>query len=404
MMRTMYLDVSVPRILLTRLLGRVSRSAYFAPTSPLHLSTLPDPPLPAPDWVRVRNCLCGICGSDLHQLFLDMSLDVAPVALPSHKRMYLGHEMIGEVIQVGSAVTDFKIGDRVTRWGRADDCRARGRSALCRACARGHRVLCEIASEPREHHPLGGGFGDSYITPASTLLRVHGGVTDEQATLIEPIAVAIHAASRRIAQKGERVLVLGCGVIGFLLMQTIRAYQPECEITALAQFGWQADLARKYGADKTFLTRDDGYAEVAKITDAKLYEGRINNRMLMGGFDVVFDVVGIESTLNNALRWTRANGDAVIVGVNLHRMTLDVTPIWYQEVNLIGAVGHDVVTWKGEAVSTFELAMRWIEDGTINCEGLITHRFPLKDYRHAFEVAVEKNRYRSIKVMFEIGA
>ncbi|MBI5712458.1 MAG: alcohol dehydrogenase catalytic domain-containing protein, partial [Chloroflexi bacterium] len=114
-MRTMYLDVSVPRILLTRLLGRVSRSVYFAPTSSLHLSTLLDPPLPAPDWVRVRNRLCGICGSDLHQIFLDIGLDVTPVALPSHKRMYLGHEMIGDVIEVGSAVTDFKIGDRVTR-------------------------------------------------------------------------------------------------------------------------------------------------------------------------------------------------------------------------------------------------------------------------------------------------
>ena len=402
MMRTMYLDVSVPSILLTRLLGRVSRSAYFAPTSPLQLSTLPDPPLPAPDWVRVRNRLCGICGSDLHQIFLDTSLDIAPVALPSNKRIYFGHEMIGEVIEAGSAVTEFKIGDRVTRWGRADDCRARGRSTLCRACARGHRVLCQFASEPRDHHPIGGGFGDSYITPAATLLRIHDGVTDEQATLIEPIAVAIHAASRRVAQKGERVLVLGCGVIGFLLMQTIRAYQPECEITAFAQFEWQAEQARKYGADKTFLTRDDGFTEVAKLSGAKLYAGRMNNRMLMGGFDVVFDVVGIESTLNNALRWTRANGDVVIVGVNLHRMTLDVTPIWYQEVNLIGAVGHDVVTWKGETASTFELAMRWIDDGTIHCEGLITHRFPLKEYRHAFEVAVEKNRYRSIKVMFDL--
>ena len=170
----------------------------------------------------------------------------------------------------------------------------------------------------------------------------------------------------------------------------------------MAQFEWQAEQARKYGADKTFLTRDDGFTEVAKLTGAKLYAGRMNNRMLMGGFDVVFDVVGIESTLNNALRWTRANGDVVIVGVNLHRMTLDVTPIWYQEVNLIGAVGHDVVTWKGETASTFELAMRWIEDGTIHCEGLITHRFPLKEYRNAFEVAVEKNRYRSIKVMFDL--
>ena len=65
-MRTMVLEPSVPRIMFTRLLGRVSRSAYFGPASPLRLIDRPDPPLPASDWVRVRNHLCGICGSDLH--------------------------------------------------------------------------------------------------------------------------------------------------------------------------------------------------------------------------------------------------------------------------------------------------------------------------------------------------
>jgi len=94
----MVLDVSAPRILLTRLLGRISIKAYFAPISPLRVVDLPDPLLPASDWVRVRNRLCGICGSDLHQLFLDVGLDVAPVALPSHRRIYLGHEMVGEYL------------------------------------------------------------------------------------------------------------------------------------------------------------------------------------------------------------------------------------------------------------------------------------------------------------------
>jgi hypothetical protein len=78
----MLLEISIPRMLFTRLLGRVSRRAYFAPTSPLRLAYLPDPPLPAPGWVRVHNRLCSICSSDLHQLLLDAGPDVAPVALP----------------------------------------------------------------------------------------------------------------------------------------------------------------------------------------------------------------------------------------------------------------------------------------------------------------------------------
>jgi threonine dehydrogenase-like Zn-dependent dehydrogenase len=401
--RTMVLDVSVPRIVLTRLLGRFSQAAFFAPTSPLRLVNLPDPPLPAPNWVRVRNRLCGICGSDLHQLFLDASLDVAPAALPSHQRIYLGHEMVGEVIEAGEAVTEFQVGERVVRWGRADDCRARDRTELCPACARGHRVLCQFASEPREHHPIGGGFGDSFITPAGTLLPVPEGLADGQAVLTEPAAVAIHAAWRRPAREGEQVLVLGCGAIGFLLMQAVRLLQPGCTITALAQFPWQAEMARAYGADQVLVADADVFGQVAHLTGARLYEGHAGNRMLLGGFDLIFDVVGTAATLNSALRWTRAGGTVVLVGVNLHRMNLDVTPIWYQEVDLIGTVGHDVVTWEGESLSTFELAMRWMQMGKLNCDRLLTHRFPLAAYRQAFVVAMDKRTYQSVKVAFEWG-
>jgi threonine dehydrogenase-like Zn-dependent dehydrogenase len=398
----MVLDVSVPKILWTRLLGRVWRGAYYAPTSPLRLVEMPDPSLPAPDWVRVRNMLCGICGSDLHQLFVDAGLDVAPVALPSHQRTYLGHEMVGEVAEVGEAVTSFRAGDRVVRWGRADDCLARGRAELCPACARGHRVLCQVASELREHHPVGGGFGDSFVAPAASLVPVPGNLPNELAIFAEPVAVALHAAWRRRAAAGEKVMVLGCGTIGFLLIQVLRILQPRCEITAVAQFPWQAEIAREYGAAQVFLAGDDGYGKVAQITGASLHVGRRHNRMLLGGFDLIFDVVGIQATLNNALRWTRAGGAVVLVGVNLHRMDLDVTPVWYQEVDLLGAVGHDVVEWRGESVSTFALAMRWMQTGQIRCDGLLTHRFPLDAYRQAFAVAVDKQKYRSIKVAFDL--
>ena len=400
-MRTMYLDVHIPRILLTRLLGRFWPAAYFAPTAPLHLSQLPEPPLPADSWVRVRNQLCGICGSDLHQMFLDTSLKVAPLALPAHQRIYLGHEMVGIVEEIGPSVTEFKSGDRVVRWGRAVDCLARGRKTLCLPCQQGHRVLCQYASEPLSYHPIGGGFGDTFITPASTLLPVPEALSNEQAIFVEPAAVAIHAAFRKQINPGDKVLVLGCGTIGFLLIQTILARQPDCEISALAEFPWQAELAGQFGAAHTFLVQEDGYAESARLTGAQLYQGRAGNRMLMGGFDLVFDVVGIAATLHNALRWTRASGAVVLVGVNLHPMELDLTPVWYQEVDLLGAVGHDIVSWQGQPISTFELAMEWMQQGIIRPERLLTHRFPLSSFRQAFLTAADKQRSQSIKVAFD---
>ena len=302
----------------------------------------------------------------------------------------------------GEAVENLQTGDRVVRWGRADDCLARGQPELCPACARGHRVLCQRASEDREHQPVGGGFGDTFITPASTLLPVPDGLADDAAIFTEPAAVAIHAAWRRPIEAGAKVLVLGCGPVGFLLIQVLSILQPDCELTALAEFPWQAELARGFGAQNAFLRSDDGYAEAARLTGARLYEGHRGNRMLLGGFDLIFDVVGSPLTLNNALRWARAGGAVVLVGIHLHPMKLNVTPVWYQEVDLIGAVGHDVVTWKGRAVSTFDLAMRWLDSGRLDSSGLLTHRFPLGAYRQAFETALDKRVQRSVKVAFDL--
>jgi threonine dehydrogenase-like Zn-dependent dehydrogenase len=123
--------------------------------------------------------------------------------------------------------------------------------------------------------------------------------------------------------------------------------------------------------------------------------------MLIGGFDIVFDVVGIPQTINDTLRWTRANGTVVIVGVHLHRMQLDLTPVWHQEVNLIGAVGHDIVDWQGKAISTFDLAQQWMAEGKIESDVLLTHTFALDDYRRAIDTALDKATSRSVKVAFD---
>lgn len=401
-MRTMVLDVNLPRLALTKALGRLSPAAYFGPTSPLRLATLPDPPLPAPDWVRVRNTLCGICGSDLHEIFIDASLDVAPLALPAHQRIYLGHEMVGVISEVGVAVRDFRVGDRVVRWGRVNDCVARGLTPPCPTCAQGRRELCVHASDPVPHEAIGGGFGDSYITPAASLVPVPVGVSDEQAIFAEPAAVAIQAALRRLPAPGERVLVLGCGTIGFLLLQTLRLLAPAADITALAEFDWQADLARQFGAARVLVRGADIYQATADLTGATVHARRADNRMLMGGFDVVYDVVGNATTLTDALRLTRAGGAVVLVGVHLHRLKVDLTPVWYQEVTLLGAMGHGLVAWQGEALSGFELALRWERDGQLCVAPLLTHRFPLADYRRAFAVATDKRGARSIKVAFDL--
>ena len=87
-------------------------------------------------------------------------------------------------------------------------------------------TVSQRASESRDFKPVGGGFGDSFVTPAVSLVKVLPELRDEQAIFTEPCAVAVHAAWRRIPNSGEKVLVIGMGTIGFLLVQAVRAVNP----------------------------------------------------------------------------------------------------------------------------------------------------------------------------------
>jgi len=170
------------------------------------------------------------------------------------------------------------------------------------------------------------------------------------------------------------------------------------------QFDWQGEMAMVLGADRYLIGTGNVYAKAPDLTGAKVYSGLFSNTMLLGGWDVVYDVVGIPATLNHALRWARAGGAVVLVGATLHRMKLDLTPVWYQEVDIIGSVGHDFVTWEGREIGTFQLAMEWMLAGDIRTDLLLTHRFPLAAYRRAFAVATTEKaraRERSVKVAFE---
>jgi threonine dehydrogenase-like Zn-dependent dehydrogenase len=229
-------------------------------------------------------------------------------------------------------------------------------------------------------------------------------LTDEQAIFTEPAAVAIHATWRRPPRPDEKILIIGCGTIGCLLVQVLRKLCSDCDITALVQFDWQGEMAMTLGADRFLIGTSSVYDRAPELTGAKRYSGMFSNTMLLGGWDVVYDVVGIPATLNHALRWARAGGAVGLVGATLHRMKLDLTPVWYQEVDLIGTVGHDVVPWEGREIGTFQLAMKWMLTGDISTNLLLTHRFPLDDYRRAFAVATtEKAREHSVKVAFEFG-
>ncbi len=400
-MWTSTLDFDPKRVLLTQLIGRFYPDIYFSTIAPLQVQNLPRQPLPASDWVRVRNRLAGICGSDLQLIYGNGDVRVAPFAAPAHKYIYPGHELVGEVIEIGNDAQHLNVGDRVAlQYG--PNCLSAGIQPPCRSCAIGNYNLCENSVRSGVH-AIGGGWSEEILLHEQQLFPLPSAISDEQAVMLEPAAVALHAIMRHIPQPGERVLIIGAGTIGLLTLQLLRAIAPQVEVSVLARHSFQVEQATRLGATYIIYPQD-AYASVQRATGARMYHGMLGNRMLYGGYDVVFDTVGQHKTLHHALRWTRAQATVVLAGLNLHMMRIDLTPLWYQEINLIGSTSHGIEIWPigtNQRRSTVSVVAELIEHGLIHPEQLITHHFALNNYKHALATAKRKDSSRAIKVVFD---
>lgn len=403
-MRAVYVDKVIPRLLAVKYLHRIWPGVVWSPLSHARMVDLPEPSLPDGRWIRVRNRQCGICETDLCLLFIDADVGIGPAALPGTERFFLGHEVVGDVVEVGSRVSRFKVGDKVVMESRfaGANCHTQEIDPPCRFCADGQTRLCENASLGLGRRGVGGGWGDGYTAHESEVWPAPDDLDDDQAALIEPMAVALHGVLRRPPRSGEHALVIGAGIIGLLTVQAVKVVAPECHLTVLARYPHQADAARRFGADEVIGESGDVYAEVARVTGAKLYRAPLNRGMILGGFEVIYDCVGKADTLGNALRWARASGTVVMIGIDLRGLKVDLNPIWYQEVDLIGSHTFGLETWRGRRLHTFDLVVEMLQEGALSHKGLITHRFPLDEYQRAIETAMDKST-GSIKVMLTMG-
>ncbi|MDX1601126.1 MAG: alcohol dehydrogenase catalytic domain-containing protein [Anaerolineales bacterium] len=401
-MRAIYVEKNIPRMLAVKALRGVWPDVVWSPISPANVVDMPDPPLPGARWLRVRNLQCGICASDMSLLYVKADPGVAPAALPGNQRFYLGHEVVGEVVEVGPQVARFSVGDRVAMESRfmGPNCHTQEIEPPCRYCAAGQTRLCENASAGLGPVGAGGGWGDSYTAHEAEVWPIPEDLDMDQASLVEPMAVALHGVLRRPPQADDRALVIGAGIIGLLTVQMIKVLQPEAHVAVMARYPHQQWMATRLGADE-LINESEAYERVAESTGGELYTAPLNRGMILGGFEVIYDCVGSERTVHDALRWTRAGGAVVLVGIDLGELTIDLNPIWYQEVDLIGSNTFGVENWKGRMIHTFDLVIEMLQEGVLEHEGLITHRFPLSEYKQAVDTARDKTS-GAIKVMFMV--
>ncbi len=402
-MFSIYVDKRIPRMLLTKTIAPIWSGFVWTPLSAARAGSLSDLPLPGPRWIRVRNLACGICATDLSLLFMKTHPSVAPAALPGVQRFHLGHESLGVVTEIGSGVTRFKVGDRVImdKHFYGANCLNLELDPPCEMCAQDETNFC-LRKSDHSYPGVGGGMGDEYITHETGVYPCPTELTLDQAVLVEPLGVGTHAVLRHQPMPGARVLILGAGMIGLSVLMAVKAVQPDCEATVLSRYEFQSDMAGHLGA-RHILTEKDGYQGIARASGGKYFSAPLNKGTVTGGFDLIYDCVGSTSTLNDCLRWVKANGKVVMIGAHMQPMTrVDMVNLWYQQIELAGVVAHSHEHHLGETRHTFAWVAEFMKQGLYPTEGFITHRFPFNEYKQAISLTSgRKGRPRAIKVILQ---
>lgn len=417
-MKAVQFNVTVPGFLLARGLGRFSSAFLYGRPSGVSLTTREPTPLPGDRWVRIEVMLAGICGSDLGNISYRSSPAMEPFgSFPA----VLGHEVLGRVKEVGPGVSEVAVGDRVV----VDPmlhCEARGweDGSWCPSCAIGSHSTCEKAGETgplaigREgggiapgltigyHRDLPGGWGEEMIAHERQLFRVPPSLPDRVAVLAEPVSIGVRGVLRSgvVASEGP-VLVIGSGAIALGTVWALRAFGYEGRLVAQAKRPREASLASALGADST-VSPGDGARQALIETGARAYMPVVGSEVYAGGgFETVFDCVGSRSSLAQALRYTSARGRSVMLGCVGEVRRLDLTFLWARELRLEGYVGYGAERWGGSSRHTLELTLtRMASDGAA-LGGLVTHLFPLSQYRDALRAAFDHRRSGAIKVVFQ---
>jgi threonine dehydrogenase-like Zn-dependent dehydrogenase len=389
---------SAPRFLSARAVGDRVPGLVAGPLAPIRLSTRPDPTPPHDGWVRVKPLLAGICGSDLSTIAGRASFYFSPlVSMP----FVPGHEVVGELLD--DAGPDLPAGHRVVL-ASVLGCAARGLRELCPNCAAGDYGRCDRVTVGDLKPGLqtgfcsdtGGGWSRLMLAHRSQLWAVPDGMDDRIAVLIEPLACAIHAALRAQVADGDTVLLAGAGTVGLLTLIALRRYSNPGRVIVAAKHPRQRAAVKLAGADDV-VRPEHALKAVRRAGHAVKLTPDRGTEFLLGGVDVALECTGSKSALDLCLRATRAGGRIVVSGIP--GSGADLTPLWFRELELVGAYTSGMEEIDGERRHAFALALE-LANSVPMLDQLVGATYPLDRWREAIDHAMSAGRLGTFKVAF----
>jgi len=328
------------------------------------IQDIPKPEIKKEDDVLIRVLAAGVCGTDVHILH-----DEFPYWPP----VVVGHEFVGVVEEIGSAVTNFKVGDRIVAEPHTHFC---GKCDMCRS---GRIQLCAHKRSPG--WGMNGAFTDYLVMPELFLHHVPQKVSDEVAALAEPLAIVTHEVLERAkVEPQDKIAIVGAGPIALLAAVAARSGGA----SRIYMLGTDADealrfpTAKKLGIDAVINVQHENVEEkILELTDGK-------------GVDMVIEASGAEAGINTAISIVKKCGRICVIGVPSREK---VNIKWKMMVNKV----LDVIFNFSSSVSSWERALSIMDTTPYDLSAIITHRVNITEWESAFEdIAAGK----AIKVLF----
>jgi L-iditol 2-dehydrogenase len=337
------------------------RVAMYYNNRDVRLEELPVPQI-GPRELLIRTRASGICGSDLMEWY---RIQKAPLVL--------GHEITGEVVEVGEGVKEFKIGDRVFSSHHVP-------CGRCRYCLAGHQSVCDLL---RTTHFDPGGFAEYIRVPRINVelgtLRIPDEMTFDEGSFIEPLACVVRAQRFARTGAGQTVLVIGSGISGLLHIQLARA-RGAARIIATDLSDYRLNAAARFGADATIHGDEEVPARLREFNGDRLA-------------DVVIVCTGAMPALLQATKCVDRGGTLVFfapaaAGVGVPIPLFD---FWRDEINI-------VTSYAGSGDDLTE-ALELIRDRKVRAAEMVTHRLPLAEAELGFRLTA--GGQDSIKVILD---
>lgn len=320
-------------------------------------------PTPDSDQVLVKVMKIGICGSDIHVYHGTHPFTSYPITQ--------GHELSAKVVELGSNVTEFTVGQKVT-------IEPQVYCGKCYPCTHGKYNLCENLKVMG--FQTTGTASEYFIADALKVTPLPENLTYNEGAMIEPLAVTVHAVKRFDKIKGARVAILGAGPIGILLAQTAKGLGAKSVlITDVSDK--RLKLAKSVGADYTVNTMNVGFGDA--MVDAFGSDKA----------DVIYDCAGNDITMGQAIKYARKGSKIILVAVFDKMATVDLAVLNDHELDLVTSMMY--------RHEDYVEAIRLVNEGKIQMKPLMSRHFTFQEYLSAYEY-IDNNRESTMKVLIDI--